>query len=44
MSVNGVGKSAFARIKNLSGSTVYRWLEVAFRYAKHFNSKALEGY
>ena len=33
MSVNGVGKSAIARIKNLSGSTVYRWLEVRKRTA-----------
>ena len=44
MSVNGVGKSAIARIRGLSRSTVCRWLEVAFRYARHFNSKALEGY
>ena len=44
MSVNGVGKSAIARISGLSRSTVCRWLEVAFRYARHFNSKALDGY
>ena len=44
MSVNGVGKSAIARTRRLSRSTVCRWLDVASRYARHFNSRALEGY
>ena len=44
MSVNGIGKSAISRIKRMAWSTVYRWLEVAFRYAQLFNSEVLQGY
>jgi len=44
MSVEGVSKSAIARIKGLSWNTVSRWLELAAKHCRVFNEKHLKGY
>ena len=44
MSVNGVSKSAIARIKQLSWNTVAHWLEIASRFAFRFNDRLTRGY
>ena len=44
MSVEGVSKSAIARIKGISWNTVARWLEKAARFARRFNSLMTRGY
>ena len=44
MSVNGIGKSAISRIKNMSWNTVDRWLHLAFLFAQQFNAHVLQGY
>ena len=44
MSVEGVNKSAIARIKQLSWNTVARWLQRASAAARRFNDAMMEGY
>jgi hypothetical protein len=44
LSVEGVNKSAIARIKHLSWNTVSRWLERACIAAKRFNRGMLKGF
>jgi transposase-like protein len=44
MSVNGIGKSAISRIKNMSWNTVDRWLHQTFLFAQQFNAHVLHGY
>lgn len=45
MSVEGISKSAIARIKGLSWNTVSRWLELAAKHSSRvFNEKHLKGY
>ncbi len=44
MSVEGVGKSAIARIKRKSWNTIDRWLERAAAAAERFNDLWLRGY
>ena len=44
MSVEGVSKSAIARIKGLAWNTVARWLERAAAAARHFNHCKTHGY
>jgi IS1 family transposase len=44
MSVNGVDKSAIARIKHMSWTTVASWLELAAVYARRFNVRMLRGF
>jgi transposase-like protein/IS1 family transposase len=44
LSVEGVSKSAIARLKGLSWNTVARWLERAAAAAERFNDLRLSGY
>jgi len=44
MSVEGISKSAIARIKGVSWNTVSRWLELAAQYSRSFSEKNLNGY
>ena len=44
LSVEGVSKSAIARVKRLSWNTVSRWLERASQAAKQFNRRRLRGF
>ena len=44
LSVEGVSKSAIARVKRLSWNTVSRWLERAANIAKKFNEHRLRGF
>ena len=44
MTVEGVGISATARIKNLSPDTVSRWREKAGEHARRFNHGLLKGF
>ena len=44
LSVEGVGKSAIARIERLSWNTVARWLELAAAFACRFNNARTCGY
>ena len=44
LSVEGVNKSAIARIERLSWNTVARWLERAAEVARRFNAAKLRGY
>ncbi len=44
LSVEGVGKSAIARIERLSWNTVARWLELAAAFARRFNNARTCGY
>ena len=44
LSVEGVNKSAIARIEGLSWNTVARWLECAAAMARRFNATKLRGY
>ncbi len=44
MSVEGISKSAIARIEGLSWNTVSRWLELASALARKFNDAKLRGY
>jgi hypothetical protein len=41
MSVNGVGKSAIARIKQIAWNTAARWLELAAAFARRFSDRML---
>jgi IS1 family transposase len=41
MSVNGVGKSAIARIKQIAWNTAARWLALAAEFARRFNNRML---
>jgi len=41
MSVDGVGKSAIARIKQIAWNTAARWLAVAAAFARRFNDRML---
>ncbi len=44
LSVEGVSKSAIARIEGLCWNTVGRWLELAAAYARKFNEAKMRGY
>ena len=44
LSVEGVNKSAIARLEGLSWNTVARWLELAAAIARRFNTKHLRGH
>jgi IS1 family transposase len=44
LSVEGVNKSAIARLEGLSWNTVARWLELAAALARRFNAKHLRGH
>ena len=44
MSVEGVSKSAIARIKGISWNTVARWLERAAAAARRFNDAMTQGF
>ena len=44
MTVDGVGISATARIKNLAPDTVSRWREKAGEHARRFNDKMIKGF
>jgi len=44
LSVEGVNKSAIARLEGLSWNTVARWLELAATLARRFNAKHLRGH
>ncbi|MCP4005016.1 MAG: transposase [bacterium] len=44
LSVEGVNKSAIARLEGLSWNTVARWLELAAAIARRFNAKHLRGH
>ena len=44
MSVEGISKSAIARLKGLSWNTVARWIERAARAARRFNTFMTQGY
>ncbi len=44
LSVEGVNKSAIARLEGLSWNTVARWLELAAALARRFNTKHLRGH
>ena len=44
MSVNGVDKSAIARIKHMAWNTAARWLELAAVYARRFNDRMLRDF
>ena len=44
LSVEGVNKSAIARLESLSWNTVARWLERAAALARRFNDKHLRGH
>ena len=44
MSVEGVSKSAIARIKQLSWNTMARWIERAAEAARLFNDLMIRGY
>ena len=44
LSVEGVSKSAIARVKRLSWNTVSRWLERAAQAAKQFSKRRLRGF
>jgi len=44
LSVEGVNKSAIARLEGLSWNTVARWLERAATLARRFNAKHLRGH
>ena len=44
MSVEGVSKSAIARVMQLSWNTVARWQERASRTARRFNDEKLRGF
>ena len=41
MTVNGVSKSAIARILSLAWNTVARWFELAAKYAARFNHRMI---
>ena len=41
MSVDGVGKSAIARIKRIAWNTAARWLVLAAAFARRFNHRML---
>ena len=44
MSVEGLSKSAIARIKGITWNTVARWLQRAARAARRFSDRLLKGY
>lgn len=44
LSVEGVSKSAIARIEGLSWNTVSRWLDLAALFARRFNRANTPGY
>ena len=44
LSVEGLSKSAIARVKKLSWNTVSRWLELAAQAAKQFSKRRLRGF
>jgi IS1 family transposase len=44
LSVEGVNKSAIARLEGLSWNTIARWLELAAALARRFNAKHLRGH
>ena len=44
LSVEGLSKSAIARVKRLSWNTVSRWLERAAQAAEQFNERRLRGF
>lgn len=44
MSVEGVSRSAIARVKGISWNTVARWLERAAAAAGRFNDRMIKGY
>jgi hypothetical protein len=44
MSVEGISKSAIARIEHLDWNTVTRWLELAAALARNFNDAKLRGF
>ena len=44
LSVNGLSKSAIARVKRLSWNTVSRWLERAAQVTKQFSERRLRGF
>ena len=44
MSVEGVSKSAIARIQSLAWNTVARWLELATEFARRFNARMIRGF
>lgn len=44
LSVEGVSKSAIARIEKLCWNTVHRWLEIAAAMARRFNDARLRGF
>jgi IS1 family transposase len=44
MSVEGISKSAIARIEHLDWNTVTRWLELAAALARKYNAVKLRGY
>ena len=43
LSVEGVNKSAIARLKRLAWNTVYRWLEKAAVWCRRFNNRKIKG-
>ena len=44
LSVEGINKSAIARLEGLSWNTVARWLELAAAVARRYNAKHLRGH
>jgi transposase-like protein len=43
LSVEGVNKSAIARVKRLAWNTVHRWLEKAAAWCRRFNNRKIKG-
>jgi hypothetical protein len=43
LSVEGMSKSAIARVKRIAWNTVHRWLEKAADWCRHFNDRKIDG-
>ena len=43
LSVEGLNKSAIARVKRIAWNTVHRWLEKAAAWCRRFNDRKIEG-